>query len=140
MADEKEKSSEKKAEEALKESEEKYRLLIENSGSAVMALDKKGVHLLLNSLAAKNLGGKPDDFIGKSIYDIFPKDLADMSMKRFNNIIKSGVGKTFEDLVNECVLGIIILDGFRPNVLYEYGFLKGRNVIVLPIKDKKANG
>ena len=47
-------------------------------------------------------------------------------------------GKNFEKLAEECPLGIIVLDGFRPNVLFEYGFLRGRGRVILPIQDKKS--
>ena len=47
-------------------------------------------------------------------------------------------GEKFEKLAKDCILGIVILDGFRPNVLYEYGLLRGMGKIVLPIKDKTA--
>jgi len=47
-------------------------------------------------------------------------------------------GGRFEKLAEECVLGVVILDGFRPNVLFEYGFLRGKGRIVIPLQDKKA--
>lgn len=48
-------------------------------------------------------------------------------------------GKTFEELTEECVLGIVCLDGLRPNVIYEYGILKGKNKPIIPIQDKTAS-
>lgn len=47
-------------------------------------------------------------------------------------------GETFEEIAEECVLGIVILDGFRPNVLFEYGYLRGKGIIVLPVQHNKA--
>jgi tetratricopeptide (TPR) repeat protein len=47
-------------------------------------------------------------------------------------------GENFERLAEECAFGIIILDGLRPNVLYEYGLLRGRGTVILPLQDKKA--
>lgn len=37
-----------------------------------------------------------------------------------------------------CVLGIVILDGFRPNVLFEFGVLIGLEKPLVLLKDKKA--
>jgi tetratricopeptide (TPR) repeat protein len=47
-------------------------------------------------------------------------------------------GEKFEKLADECALGIVLLDGFRPNVLFEYGFLRGKGKVALPIQDKDA--
>ena len=37
-----------------------------------------------------------------------------------------------------CVLGVVILDGFRPNVLFEFGILIGLEKPVVLLKDKNA--
>lgn len=47
-------------------------------------------------------------------------------------------GQVFEDIVEQCALGVIILDGFRPNVIYEYGYLRGKNKPIIAIQDKNA--
>jgi len=47
-------------------------------------------------------------------------------------------GEHFEKLAEECILGIVVLDGFRPNVLFEYGFLRGKGKVILPIQDRRA--
>jgi hypothetical protein len=38
----------------------------------------------------------------------------------------------------DCVLGVVILDGFRPNVLFEFGILIGMEKPVVLLKDKEA--
>ena len=47
-------------------------------------------------------------------------------------------GETFQQLAEGCALGIIILDGLRPNVLLEFGILMGKNKPIIPLQDKKA--
>ncbi len=47
-------------------------------------------------------------------------------------------GENIENLVEECILGIVIFDGFRPNVLFEYGLLRGKGKLVIPLQDKRA--
>jgi tetratricopeptide (TPR) repeat protein len=46
--------------------------------------------------------------------------------------------KTFEQLAEDCALGIVILDGLRPNVLLEFGILIGKNKPIIPLQDKEA--
>jgi tetratricopeptide (TPR) repeat protein len=50
----------------------------------------------------------------------------------------SHFGENFEKLAEDCAFGIVILDGFRPNVLFEYGLLRGKEKVILPLQDKKA--
>ncbi|MFQ5952474.1 MAG: PAS domain S-box protein, partial [Candidatus Omnitrophota bacterium] len=80
----------KTIEEALKESEEKYRLLVECARQPIFSFSKKGVLLFLNAHGAKMLGGKPKDFIGKTMWDLFPKKTADGQMKTIRDVIKTG--------------------------------------------------
>ena len=87
----------KLAELALKESEMKYKNIIEHSGSSITCIDRNGVFLVVNEKAAKDIGGSPDDFIGKSIFDVFPTELAE---KRFNSnlkIFETGIGRSYEE-------------------------------------------
>lgn len=49
--------------------------------------------------------------------------------------------ETLENMVERCSLALIILDGFRPNVLFEFGYIKAKRkpIIILQSKDAKIN-
>ena len=89
----------KTVEEQLRESEEKYRLLFEGTGTDNNVISVDGVYLMMNEKAAERLGGKPEQFIGKSVYDTFPKDAADEYVRRFRHVAECGQTQTYEDLV-----------------------------------------
>jgi len=80
----------------LKEKVRLLETLIENSGGLMGLYDKNGTLLITNKLSAAYWGGKPDDFIGKSMEDLFPKS-AEIIMPRFRETFKSGKPASYED-------------------------------------------
>lgn len=86
-------------EQKLRESEEKYRSLFENAGLGIGYFSTEGIILSFNSVALEALNGVLEDFEGKSVYDIFPKDTADLILNRFQTIFTTGEIHSFEDFV-----------------------------------------
>ncbi|MDH4032646.1 MAG: PAS domain S-box protein, partial [candidate division Zixibacteria bacterium] len=80
------------ADKALVESEERYRSLVESASEAIFSLDRQGEFLFMNSIAAERLGGMPSDFIGKKMWDLFPKEQADSQMASILEVLDTGEG------------------------------------------------
>jgi len=89
----------RKIEYELRESEEKYRLLYEYAGVGIGYYTPDGTVISYNKVAALNMNGKPEDFVGKSIYSLFPKDDADFYMDRIKKALNSETGQQYEDRI-----------------------------------------
>ncbi len=107
----------KRVEQALADSEQQYRTLVESTGETIVTLDKNGVILFMNSTGAKGLGGKPQDYIGKTPRDIFTKEIADYVISNVQKVIQT------EKLLNEISLVEI------------QGQLRWHNITIEPLRD-----
>ncbi len=66
-------TAKKKSEETLRIAEERLMTVITNAPIILFALDEKGVFTLYEGKGLENIGRKPKEFIGKSIYQLYPR-------------------------------------------------------------------
>jgi PAS domain S-box-containing protein len=86
----------KHAEEALRDSEAKYRLLVESAGEAIATMDSDGAYTFINGIGASRLGGRPKDFIGMRMADVFPGEVAKRQAAVVQRVIRTGEGEVHE--------------------------------------------
>jgi len=89
----------KQAEDALRDSERNYKFLFEFSGIGIAYYSPEGKILSFNKKAAENMGGKPEDFISKTLHDLFDKADADEFVKRIALSMQSESTLEYEDFV-----------------------------------------
>lgn len=80
----------KKIELELRESEEKYKTLLDSADDFIYLIDCDYTILSVNLAAANIIGMKPEEAIGKKIFDIFPKEIADEYAKNLKNVFETG--------------------------------------------------
>ena len=80
----------KLAEEALLESEEKYRTLIQYSSDPIFSFNRDETYRFVNESFAKAFGKKPEDIIGKRPHSIFSHDEAEKRLKIVRNVFQTG--------------------------------------------------
>ncbi|MCF6246030.1 MAG: transporter substrate-binding domain-containing protein [Desulfobacula sp.] len=87
----------KHVEEALKENERKYKMLIENLPQKIFYKDKNSVYVTCNKNFANDLKIKPEEITGKTDNDFFTKKLAGKYRLDDKRIIESGGTEEIEE-------------------------------------------
>ncbi|GAH28986.1 unnamed protein product, partial [marine sediment metagenome] len=92
----------KKAEEALRESEEHFRQVVENAQEWIWEVDANGLYTYASLLAEKILGYKPEEIVGKKhFYDLFyPEDRERLKKEAFEAFARK---ESFREFINRNV-------------------------------------
>jgi len=128
----------KQSELALKESEEKFRILHENTGIGIGYYKVDGIVISYNLKAAQNMGGVPEDFIGKSIYDIFSKKDAEFYHERIKKAALSPISDVYEDEISFSTGNLFYLSTFS-RICDANNTLIGIQIISQDITERKVN-
>jgi PAS domain S-box-containing protein len=80
----------KKAEEAIRQSEEKYRILAEASPNAIYIINKDATIAYANTYALKNLGKSMSEVTGKSLMEVFPIENAQTQIQIIVGVFQHG--------------------------------------------------
>jgi PAS domain S-box-containing protein len=110
----------KRAEETLRESEARYRTLVENIPQGIFMKDHNYKWVSINENFARSLGVSPNDVVGKVDRDLFPAEIADKYHADDIRVLEKGQIEEFEEES--------ILDGKRVWV----------NTIKTPVRDKSG--
>jgi PAS domain S-box-containing protein len=88
----------REATEALRESESRYRLLVEGAGEPIFIVDVDGVFHMLNGTAAAMLGGTAEQFVGHTMWELFPTRIAELQMSNIMKAVECRRICTFESM------------------------------------------
>jgi PAS domain S-box-containing protein len=86
----------KRAEQALRESEEKYRTIVETASEGIIMVDSESSTTYVNDSFAKMLGFLPAELIGKNITDYFDKEHLALALAKREERRQHGVRNSFE--------------------------------------------
>ncbi len=84
------------AKEAIETSENKYKILLENLPQNVFYKDRNSVYISCNENFARLLNIKPEEISGKTVFDFFPKEIAEKYRADDKEIIETGKIKDIE--------------------------------------------
>jgi len=91
-------SEPRRATEELRQSEKKYRTLVEHLPQKIFHKDADSVYVSCNENYATDLKIRPEEIKGKTDYDFFPKKLAEKYRSDDKEVIASGQTKDVEEV------------------------------------------
>jgi len=95
-------TAEKRAKEALKENEERFRQVAENAGVWIWEVDKQGLYTYSSPTVKKIMGYQPEEIVGKKhFYDLFHPDHREKMKKEAFSVFAGK--KAFRDFINKNV-------------------------------------
>jgi PAS domain S-box-containing protein len=86
----------KQAEAALRTSQNQMRTLVDSFQSLIFMKDSEGRYLLVNAFNEKNTGMPERDVLGKTDFDILPRELAEKIVAQDREVMDARKGVTFE--------------------------------------------
>ena len=105
--------------EELKRSEEKYRSLVESAEDFIFTVDEEGKFQSMNSFTANFFGGRPEDFLGKDLFSLFPREVSEKQLELIRLVYEHGKS---------------VRDEFEINM---GGYHTWINANFMPLKDKE---
>lgn len=89
----------KQAEEALQESEERLKSIIDNTTSVIYLKDRHGKYILINRQYETLFHITKDQIIGKTDYDVFPEEMSNALRENDRKVLEVGGPLEFEEIV-----------------------------------------
>jgi PAS domain S-box-containing protein len=89
----------KQAEEVLQQNEQLLRSIINNTSAAIYVKDLNSRYLLINSHYEKLFNITAEEIRGQSVYDIFPKEVADAFRANDLRVLQTGTAVQSEEVV-----------------------------------------
>ncbi|MBI4331846.1 MAG: PAS domain S-box protein [Chloroflexi bacterium] len=81
----------KRTEEALRQSEEKYRTIVENATDLIFMIGRDGRVLSVNAAGARFLHKDPGEITGKTVFELFPAETVKRFAGKLNKVFETGL-------------------------------------------------
>jgi PAS domain S-box-containing protein len=89
----------KRAEEALRLSEAKYRALVDNASDFIFSIGSKNEVIAINPAGARFLGKTVEQVLGKSLLNVYPKEIATVFSENVRAVLQTGKGRNTDERV-----------------------------------------
>jgi PAS domain S-box-containing protein len=126
----------KRAEDALRASELKYRTLVRHIPQRIVYKDRESVFVSCNDLFARDLGIPAAEIAGKTDFDIHPRELAEKYRADDRRVMDSGETLEFEE--ERAINGVVrTVFSVRTPVIGEKGEVIGVLVVFTDVTERK---
>jgi PAS domain S-box-containing protein len=127
----------KRAKEALRESEERYRTLVENASDVVFRTDNSGYFTFVNPAGIRITGYEEQEIIGKHYPTLIHPDMRDEAMKFFGRQFVKGIQNTYLEYPLLTKDGHKLWCGQNTQLIFEDGHVVGFQAVARDINDRK---
>jgi PAS domain S-box-containing protein len=88
----------KRVEAALRESENRFKSFMDNSPAIAFMKDESGRYVYVNRRVERRYGRKLEDFLGRTDFDVWPKDVANAFQEADRTVLTAGATEEFIDM------------------------------------------
>ena len=127
----------KRSEEALRESEERYRSLVENASDTVFKTDNTGRFTFVNPAALRITGYKEEEIIGIHYTTWIRPDMRDNAIKFFGRQFVKGIQNTYSEYPILTKEGHEVWFGQNTQLIVEDGHVIGFQAVARDITKRK---
>ena len=127
----------KQAEEALRESEERYRTLVENASDIVFRLDNTGHITLVNPAALRIMGYEEKEIIGRHYPTFIRSDMQEEAMKFFGRQFVKEIPNTYSEYPVIVKGGREIWLGQNTQLIFQDGKVVAFQAVAREITERK---
>ena len=123
--------------EALRESEERYRVLVEDANDMVFRTDKNGLFTFVNSSTIRITGYEEEAIIGKHYPTFIRSDMRDEAVKFFGRQFVKGIKNTYSEYPIITKDGSEVWLGQNTQLIMEDGNVTGFQAVSRDITERK---
>ncbi|MCX5823723.1 MAG: PAS domain S-box protein, partial [Deltaproteobacteria bacterium] len=127
----------KQAEEALQEGQRQLKAILDNIPDIAWLKDKESSFIAVNEPFGKSCGFKPGDLVGKTDFDIWPRDLAERYRADDNEVMESGKRKQVEEPLTDGEGKSLWIETIKTPIYDAHGNVIGTAGIARDITERK---
>ena len=126
-----------KAENILRESEERYRQIVENASDIVYRTDENGYFTFGNTITERTIGYSEEEFIGKHFLKLIGPDYRDEASKFYGSQVTKKIKNTYHEYPVVRKDGTELWLGQNVQLIMDNGKITGSQGIARDITDRK---